>query len=99
MRIGPVELAIIALVLVVMILIVMGRQQQRSPNAVIEEIFNERAIPTPGTKARVWALGVLNEAGADADADPLYATKVLRQAEPRLTLAAARVLVNTLNQV
>lgn len=96
MRIGPLEAAVIAVVIVVLIVIVLGQRQRLAPHAVLEDIFHESSLPTPGTRARVWALGVLNEAGVDADADPAYAIKVLRDAEPRLTPVAARLLVDVL---
>ncbi|MFP5416896.1 MAG: hypothetical protein ACLGHZ_08470 [Actinomycetes bacterium] len=96
MRIGPVEAAIIALAVIGLLVMVVGRRRGPAPHVLLERLFDEPSKPTPGTKARVWALGVLNEAGVDADADPVYAMKVLREADPRLTPDAARVLVGAL---
>ncbi|HHU38283.1 MAG TPA: hypothetical protein GXZ45_03230 [Propionibacterium sp.] len=98
MRFGPMEITILVLLLGFLIFAVMTQRQTRPASEVLETIFDERSTPTPGRKARVWALGVLNEEGVDADADPGYAMKVLRKAEPRLTLVAAKVLVDTLNR-
>lgn len=92
----PTTLSIIALV-VVLLVIVLGSRKPQPAHEVLQQIFDEPALPTPGPKARAWALGVLHEAGVDADSDPVYAMKELRRAEPRLTLGAARVLVDTLN--
>lgn len=89
-------LGVIAL-LVVLLVIVLGSRRPTPSHEVLEQIFGESSLPTPGPAARAWALGVLYEAGVDADADPVYAMKELRSAEPRLTLGAARVLVDTLN--
>ena len=97
MRIGALEAAVILLVIVVVMVLMVAQRQRLAPHAVLEDIFDEPSLPSPGTRARVWAYGVLNEAGVDADADPAYAVKVLRQAEPRLTLEASRMLVATLN--
>ena len=86
------------LILGFLLLLVISRRQTRPASEVLEQIFDEPATPIPGRKARVWALGVLNEAGVDAEADPVYAMKVLRQAEPRLNLIAAKVLVDTITR-
>lgn len=50
----------------------------------------------PGPAARKWALGVLYEAGVDADADPSYAAGLLVRAEARLTRTDAEALVRSL---
>ena len=98
MRIGPMEIAAIVLLLGLLLFLVISGRHTRPASEVLEAIFDEPAKPTPGQKARVWALGVLHEAGVDPDSDPVYAMKVLRQAEPRLNLTAAKVLVDTLNR-
>ena len=98
MRFGPAEIAILVLILGFLLFLVISRRQTRPASEVLEQIFVEPATPIPGRKARVWALGVLNEAGVDAEADPVYAMKVLRQAEPRLNLIAAKVLVDTITR-
>jgi len=59
-------------------------------------LFGDQAGAEPGPKARLWALGVLFDAGVDPDSDRSYATRVLRQAEPRLSARAARALVDAL---
>lgn len=62
---------------------------------VYGEVFGERAA-SPGPAARRWALGVLWEAGVDADSDRRYAARILQRAEPRLTRRAASALVDAL---
>jgi TPR repeat protein len=52
--------------------------------------------PFPGPAARRWALGVLFEAGVDADADPTYAAGILRRAEARLSASQAEQLIRAL---
>ena len=71
-------------------------RRRHDPNAELAELFGEPRGAIPGPKARTWALGVLYEAGVDADADQLDAMKALREAEPRLSLAAARALVHAI---
>lgn len=98
MRIGPLEIVVVLLVLAFVVFATMRARVRRPVGVELAEIFGETSTPLPGTKARTWAYGVLNEAGVDADADPLYAMKILRQAEPRLSLGAAKVLIDTLNR-
>ncbi|MDO5534641.1 MAG: hypothetical protein Q4F65_08325 [Propionibacteriaceae bacterium] len=98
MRIGPGEAALLVMLVGLLVFLVMNNRQSRPAAEVLESIFGERSTPTPGPKARVWALGVLHEAGVDPDADPVYAMKVLRTADRRLNLVAAKVLVDTLNR-
>ncbi len=98
MRIGPMEVVVLVLLTGFLLFMVVSARQSRPTAAVLEEIFDEPATPIPGRQARLWALGALHEAGVDPDSAPVYAVKVLRQAEPRLTLAAAKLLVDTLNR-
>lgn len=98
MRIGPMEIVVLLLLAGFLLFLVVSKRHTRPASEVLEAIFDEPATPIPGHKARVWALSALHEAGVDPDSDPLYAVKVLRQAEPRLSLAAAKVLVDTLNR-
>lgn len=88
-------MVIIVAVAVVLILIVVVSRGRRPAAVGLGELFDEPA-PHPGPKARRWALGVLWEAGVDADSDPAYAAKVLLDAEPRLDQRAAMVLVRAL---
>ena len=98
MNLGPAE--IIALVAVFAAIFLIMARGRRTPTAseTLASIFEEPSTPEPGHKARVWALATLFDAGVDSDTDPVYAMKVLRQAEPRLTLVAAKTLVDTLNR-
>lgn len=98
MRIGPMEIAVLVLLAAFLLFLVLSQRHSRPASEVLEAIFGESSTPIPGHKARVWALAALHEAGVDPDSDPVYAMKVLRQAEPRLSLAAAKVLVETLNR-
>lgn len=98
MRFGAFEIGILVLLLLFLLVMVINSRQTRPAAEVLEKIFDEPSTPIPGRKARTWALGVLHEAGVDSDSDPVYAIKVLRQAEPRLNLTAAKVLVDTLNR-
>lgn len=98
MRIGPMEAATLVGLLAVLLVLVTMNRRSRPAGAALEEIFGEPSTSGAGPRARLWALGVLHEAGVDSDADPVYAMKVLRQAEPRLTLVAAKMLVDTLNR-
>lgn len=98
MRMGPLEIVVVLIVLAFVVFATMRARTQRPAGVELEEIFGETSSPLPGTRARTWAYGVLNEAGVDADADPRYAMKILRQAEPRLSLNAAKVLIDTLNR-
>ena len=95
MRFGVLEVAVIVVVAVVLIVIVMLSRGRRPAGLGLGELFDEPA-PHPGPKARRWALGVLWEAGVDADSDPAYAAKVLMDAEPRLDQGAAALLVRAL---
>ena len=98
MRIGPIEAVALVLLVVLLIVVVANGRVRRPAGEALEEIFGEAATPQPGSRARLWALGVLHEAGVDPDSDPGYAVKLLRQAEPRLSPAAAKLLVDTLNR-
>lgn len=86
---------LVALVVVVALLLITALARRRRPPVRDElaAIFGEAPAPDPGPRARRWALGALHRAGVDAEADPVYAMRVLRQAEPRLSLAGARSLV------
>lgn len=98
MRIGAMEaVTLVVLLFVLVAFVVMGRQRRPASDS-LEKIFGEPSSPHPGPKARLWALSTLHEEGVDSDADPVYAMKVLRQAEPRLTPVAAKALIDTLNR-
>lgn len=98
MRIGPMEALALVVLLVLLVGFVVVRRQSRPAGANLEEIFGEPSGAGPGPLARRWALGVLFEAGVDSDSDPVYAIRVLRQAEPRLSLLSAKLLIDTLNR-
>ena len=95
MRFGLFEIAIIVAVAVVLIVIVVLSRGRRPATLVLGELFGDPG-PHPGPKAVRWALGVLWEAGVDADSDPAYAAKVLMDAEPRLDRRSAAALVEAL---
>lgn len=97
MRIGPMEALVLVALFVFVVVMLANARSRRPASESLEQIFAEPSAPLPGTKARTWALGVLYEAGVDADADPSYAMKVLRRAEPRLSPEAATLLIDTLN--
>lgn len=96
MQIGPLETGVLLVVFVV-VMILMSRGRQPSVASNLEAIFGERSLTGPGHEARLWALATLFDAGVDSDSDPVYAMKVLRDAEPRLTLSSAKALVDSLN--
>ncbi len=95
---GTTEAAVLMLVFVVLFVIMMRGRNEKPAHAVLEEIFGETSTPLPGHKARVWALATLYDAGVDPETDMVYAVKVLRQAEPRLSLLAAKQLVDVVAQ-
>ena len=98
MQIGPLETVVLLAVFGLM-MIIMARGRQPSVADNLEAIFGERSATGPGHEARLWALATLFDAGVDTDADPVYAMKVLRDAEPRLTLSSAKALVDSLNRL
>ncbi len=98
MTIGPAETVALLAVFGVIFLIMMRGPRTATAGENLASIFEEPSRPLPGQKARVWALATLYDAGVDADSDPVYAMKVLRQAEPRLSLVAAKALVDTINR-
>lgn len=84
MRIGLLEIAVLAALAVGLLLFVVARRNR--PRVDVS------ALP-PGPRTVAWAYGVLYEAGVDADADPPYAASLLRRADPTLTDAEALELV------
>ncbi len=96
MRVGALELGVILLVVIALLLLVMVQRRRRGPLVVLADIFDEPLAPNPGPKARAWASSVLDAAGIDPRTEELEAMRLLRQAEPRLTLDAARALVRAL---
>lgn len=73
------------------------RTRQRDGSGEPALLFgDDPADGFPGPAARRWALGVLFEAGVDADADPRYAARLLLRAEPRLGEDRARAIVDAL---
>ena len=65
---------------------------RRDPSAVIDEIFGKDGLG----EAQRWATATLSEHGVDASSDPLDAMKVLRDAQPRLSLKATKFLTESL---
>jgi len=62
---------------------------REDPRRRLEEMFGGEAEDSgPPPAARAWALRVLERAGVDAAEQP-RAVRALRQAQPRLMLAAA----------
>lgn len=94
MRIGPLEMALLMALVAVVFWVLYQRRARRPVHLELSELFGESAVDGPGPVARRWALGVLYEAGVDADADRPYAVQVLRKAQPRLSASAARALVD-----
>jgi hypothetical protein len=66
---------------------------REDPRRRLEEIFGEpptSGLPQPA--ARRWAVDVWHRGGVDPKKQPLQALRLLRKAEPRLTLKTARYL-------
>lgn len=93
MRVGPVEIVAIVVVAVVLFLLYSVRRTRVGVDVELSQLFHEPATAAPGPRAMAWAYGVLYTAGVDADGDRAYAVKVLRDAEPRLSAAAASAIV------
>lgn len=96
MRTGPLELLLIALVGIVLLVLLVTARDNRSVDVELSEAFGDPLHPSPGPNAIRWALGVLYEAGVDADSDAPYAAKVLRDARPGLSPKAAAALVKAI---
>ena len=95
----PTAMEVLLLAVLVVVLVVLARSaHRRSPEEELEALFGERSTPEPGPRARAWAWGALFAAGVDPDADPPYAARMLRLADPRLSRSAARLLIDTLNR-
>ena len=99
MRFGALEIGVLLVLAAILLLVIVRR---RNANAVeaparasLEEIFGDPG-PNVGPNAIRWAYGVLYEAGVDADSDPPYATKILLDADRRLSSADAQRIVRAL---
>ena len=102
MQLPVLEISMVGVVAVVIVIATLAVLLRPKPDAKpigveLGDIFGEPSGPYPGPKARRWALGVLFEAGVDADADKAYAVGILRASEPRLSAAAARALVDAVD--
>lgn len=98
MRIGALEVVVLAVLAVIAVLAVVVRRNRRAIERRIEERPSERrpdelSAFAPPARSTAWAYGVLFEAGVDPDADPPYAAKLLREADPTLGDAQARALI------
>ncbi|MGB3772130.1 MAG: hypothetical protein WBF79_05935 [Rhodococcus sp. (in: high G+C Gram-positive bacteria)] len=65
---------------------------RRDPSAVIDDIFGQDGLG----RAQRWATATLGQQGVDPSTDPLDAMKVLRDAQPRLSLKATKFLTDSL---
>lgn len=93
MRIGGLEVVALVAIAGVLLLMMMSARSNRPVGAELTELFGDPVSPSPGPNAKRWALGVLWEAGVDADSDPAYAAGILREARLGLSQQAARALV------
>ena len=96
MRIGPLELLVIGVIAVILLLMLFTARDSRAVNVELSETFGDPLTPSPGPNAIRWALGVLDEAGVDADSDAPYAARLLIAARPGLSHKAATALVKAI---
>lgn len=96
MRVGLWELLIVGVIAVILILVLITARDGRATDVELSEAFSDPLHPSPGPQAIRWALGVLYEAGVDADSDAPYAAKILRDARPDLSPKAAAALVKAI---
>lgn len=94
MRLGPVEIVVLLVLLAAVVLLAARNRRSRPAADELSDLFDEPSAQQPGPRALGWAYGVLFEAGVEADGDRAYAVKVLRDADPRLSGAAAGALVD-----